>query len=255
MMEYPIFHDRIGLLPLELKGYTFSVPDNAQNIYLRGTVFASGGAVDSITVNLYDASQCPPTDSAGRIDISSCTLLLSRDYSTGQEIVKSIPHGGTFYLYLEDSSSFFNKIVSGNIYAEYLPNGAHNTSSGYSKTTVTVNNFHLTADLVTTDVQQAKGLTIKDHLNENEGMLFVYQQPAEHPIWMKDMKFPIDLIWMDSNGVVTHIEHNVQPCIPGLACPTYTPGSNNSLYVLGTAAGFSQRHNVEVRTHVDFHLT
>ena len=38
------------------------VTDNAKNIYLRGSVFVSGGALNTITLNLYDASQCPQPD-------------------------------------------------------------------------------------------------------------------------------------------------------------------------------------------------
>jgi len=66
----------------------------------------SGGAINSITIKLYDKDQCPPPDSQGRIDLNSCTILFNQDYSIGEEIDKYIPHGGTFYLYLQDSSSF-----------------------------------------------------------------------------------------------------------------------------------------------------
>jgi hypothetical protein len=116
-----VFNGQIGLQSGQLQGYSFSVPANAENIYLKGTLSVSGGAISSVTIKLYDKDQCPPPDSQGRIDLSSCTPLLNQDYSTGEEIDKYIPHGGTFYLYLQDSSSFFNKIVNGNIYVEYLP--------------------------------------------------------------------------------------------------------------------------------------
>ena len=71
--------------------------------------------------------------------------------------------------------------------------------TNYLKANVTVNNFNLIADLATSDVQQTKGLAVKDHLQEKEGMLFVFQKPAQYHFWMKDMKFPIDIIWMDAN--------------------------------------------------------
>jgi hypothetical protein len=116
-----IFNGKIELHPRESQGHTFFVPPNAKNIHLKGTISASGGAIKTITVRLYDSSQCPPPDSQGRIHFGSCNIMFNHDYSTGDKIDKYIPHGGKLYLYLQDSSPFFNKVVIGNIYVEYLP--------------------------------------------------------------------------------------------------------------------------------------
>jgi uncharacterized membrane protein (UPF0127 family) len=126
----------------------------------------------------------------------------------------------------------------------------------YLKANVTINGFNLIADVPTTNEGFQKGLGVKDHLNENEGMLFVFLKPPPPPFWMHGMKFPIDIIWLASKGVVVHIEHNLQPCTPGRICPTYAPSSSsgNSVYVLETVAGFSQKHSVSIGTHVESHL-
>ena len=131
----------------------------------------------------------------------------------------------------------------------------------YLQVRVSVNNFNLTVDLAITDDQKAEGLAVKDYLNENEGMLFVYEQPSRQTFWMKDMKFPIDIIWLDANGTVVHIENTLQPCVSVLNsdvsilnCPLYTP-HNGSQYVLETIAGFSQKHNVKIGTDIDFYLS
>lgn len=116
-----IFNGQIGLHPRQSQGHTFSVSSSAKNIHLKGTISAFGGAIKTITIRLYDSSQCPPPDSQGRIHFGSCNIMFNHDYSTGDKIDKYIPHGGKFYLYLQDSSPFFNKVVAGNIYVEYLP--------------------------------------------------------------------------------------------------------------------------------------
>ena len=116
-----IFNGQIELHPRESQGHTFFVPPNAKNIHLKGTISASGGAIKTITVRLYDSSQCPPPDSQVRIHFGSCNIMFNHDYSTGDKIDKYIPHGDKFYLYLQDSSPFFNKVVTGNIYVEYVP--------------------------------------------------------------------------------------------------------------------------------------
>ena len=144
-----------------------------------------------------------------------------------------------------------------------LSSGAQRSGNFLSdlKAIGTVNGFKLTADLAITDEQKAEGLAVKDSLKENEGMLFVYEQPSDQSFWMKDMKFPIDIIWLDSNGTVVHIEQNLQPCVSVsnlgvsvLNCPIYTPDLE-AMYVLETVSGFSQRHNIVNGTNIDFSLT
>lgn len=113
-----VFKANLGLQPGQGRLYNFTIP-NATNIYLRGNLYVSGGIVNTITFNLYDAKQCPPPDSTGNLDWNSCTGVIGKDYQSG-EIDQYIPHGGTFYLVLRDGSSYFNKVVNGNIYVEYL---------------------------------------------------------------------------------------------------------------------------------------
>lgn len=139
------------------------------------------------------------------------------------------------------------------VIANKAANTSTNSSSLYKKANVTINGFNVIADVPTTNDEFLKGLDIKDHLNENQGMLFIFNKPGIVPFWMHGMKFPIDIIWLDSNRNVVHIEHNLQPCITDLACPSYSP-EKDALYVLETTADFSQRHNVKVGTHMDFSL-
>jgi uncharacterized membrane protein (UPF0127 family) len=123
----------------------------------------------------------------------------------------------------------------------------------YLQSNVTIDGFSLTADLALSSEQKEKGLSVKEKLKENEAMLFVFEKPGSHSFWMKDMKFPIDIIWLDSNGKIVHIEENLEPCPLVFVCPSYTPNTD-SQYVLETVAGFIPRHNVSVGTDVDFEL-
>ena len=88
------------------------------------------------------------------------------------------------------------------------------TKNGYQQVNVTVNNVKLVADVAVNDEQKTKGLAVKENLSENEAMLFVFATAGDHAFWMKDMKFPIDIIWMDSNKTVVHVEHSLAPCGP-----------------------------------------
>jgi uncharacterized protein len=158
------------------------------------------------------------------------------------------------------ASSFSFSNVAGEENNRNFLNGINIPKDRYLQARVIVNSFELTTDLAITNDQKAEGLAVKNHLKENEGMLFVSERPSRQSFWMKDMKFPIDIIWLNSNGTVVHIEHTLQPCIsvvnPAASirnCPIYTPDSD-SQYVLETIAGFSQKYNVKIGTNIDFYL-
>ena len=127
-------------------------------------------------------------------------------------------------------------------------------NSGYRQVNVTVNGVELVADVAATNDQRSKGLSVKDALNESEAMLFVFSTEREHSFWMKGMKFPIDIIWLDDDKQVVHVEHSLEPCIPDEFCQPYNPDAD-SLYVLETVAGFAQKYNVTDGTQVEFDLS
>ena len=87
----------------------------------------------------------------------------------------------------------------------------------YERTTVTASNANGT-ELATVDVRVADtqtkrriGLSETDSLARDEGMLFVHKTEAVHPFVMagprEDMSFPLDIVFVDSNGTVTTIHH------------------------------------------------
>lgn len=123
----------------------------------------------------------------------------------------------------------------------------------YHQARVDVNSFEIMADIAMTADQQGKGLSIKDTLKENEGMLFIFQKEDKYNFWMNGMKFPIDILWLDTAGKVVHIESNLQPCISEKDCPDFVP-TKDALYVLETVAGFAERHDVKIGTDIDFQL-
>ena len=119
------------------------------------------------------------------------------------------------------------------------------------KVNVSINNYTLITDLSITYEQIIKGLSIKDSLKENEGMLFVLNPSSRRGFWMKDMKFPIDVIWLNENKQIVHIKKSLEPCVSN--CPVYYP-DRESKYVLETVAGFADKQNLRVGDKVFFEL-
>lgn len=101
-----------------------------------------------------------------------------------------------------------------------------------------------TVELATTAVEQARGLSYRTSLAPDAGMLFVFGTPGTQNFWMKDMHFPLDIIWIAENGTVAGFAQDVPAPEPGTALwnlPVYTspPGVNEVLEVnAGTVAKF-----------------
>jgi hypothetical protein len=84
----------------------------------------------------------------------------------------------------------------------------------------------------------------RTELLDDKGMLFIFKQPGTYSFWMKNVKIPIDMIWVDSGRKIVHIEHNVPPCKAD-PCPLYNPGKQ-ALYVVETAPGFAEKHDIDI---------
>ncbi len=68
--------------------------------------------------------------------------------------------------------------------------------------------FHAT--VLTTNADLQKGLSGTSNIASDAAMLFVFDGNTIPVMWMKDMNYPIDMVWVDG-GKVVHIEQNVQP--------------------------------------------
>ncbi len=96
-------------------------------------------------------------------------------------------------------------------------------------------------EIASTDELRERGLGGRSSLAANEGMIFVFDKPAVKCFWMKDMHFPIDIIWLDELKRVVHIETNVQPgTYPKQYCP-----NEKARYVIELKAGEAARSGIQ----------
>lgn len=94
-----------------------------------------------------------------------------------------------------------------------------------------------------------KGLSAREIIGAKQGMLFVFDRPDRHGIWMKDMLFSIDIIWFNENFEAIKIQTNVSPD----TYPQVFEPDTQALYVLETRAGFVDRHNIELGDKLDIY--
>lgn len=118
----------------------------------------------------------------------------------------------------------------------------------YPHTTIEIGGETVQVELVLTPAERAKGLSGRKSLAVDNGMLFVFETPGIYSFWMADMFFPIDIIWIDEQKKIVHIENNVLP----ESFPTTYTSSEPAKYVLEVPAGFSDKAGLLVGNPVLF---
>lgn len=105
----------------------------------------------------------------------------------------------------------------------------------------------LQAEVADEPAERERGLMFRPGLAPDEAMLFVF--PAERPwgFWMRNVNFPIDMVWLSANGTVVHVQR-APPCLAD-PCPIYEPRVP-ALYVVEVPAGFAANHSITPRTVV-----
>lgn len=120
--------------------------------------------------------------------------------------------------------------------------GFSNHAPGETRTSVLVGGRSVQVTVADTDRLREKGLSGHPGLSPDEGMLFVFDIDGKPGFWMKDMRFSIDIVWLDQEGKIVYI---VRELAPGTYPKTYAPPVP-SRYVLELPAGFVRKHNVRV---------
>lgn len=109
--------------------------------------------------------------------------------------------------------------------------------------TVTIHDQTYHVRIADTEELRRQGLSGKKKLNDDEGMLFIFQQKEQPEFWMKDMKFPLDIIFINDD-TVTDITKNAKPN-DSPNRPRYKPTTNIN-YVLEVNAGNTDKKKIQV---------
>lgn len=124
------------------------------------------------------------------------------------------------------------------------------TSSNNKPATVAVKGQNIQVELAETELEKQIGLSQTESLSEGEGMLFIFKNPDFYPFWMKDMSFPIDIIYINGDRVVTVIK-NVQPPTDANAELTVYRPTEKADKVLEVVAGYADKHDITEGTTID----
>jgi len=120
------------------------------------------------------------------------------------------------------------------------------------KPKIKINNTEIELEIADTPEKRTKGLSNRDSLDQNKGMLFVFPKGSTATFWMKDMKFDLDIIWIRDSKIVK-IDKNAK------APKTGTPDNKLTLYksnqpidyVLEVNSSFTDKNNIKVGDKVE----
>lgn len=107
---------------------------------------------------------------------------------------------------------------------------------------ITIGGTPVRVELANTEELRINGLSGRDRIAENQGMLFVFEKSGRYPIWMRNMKFSLDVIWINENGVVVDIWRNAHP---GSYPQIYEP-ARDAKFILEVNAAFTEVYNIEI---------
>ena len=143
----------------------------------------------------------------------------------------------------------YTKIYNGKNIVINNDNRIYETICGkYNKGEMKIHSESIFVDIADNNCKRELGLSRKNTLGEDEGMFFTFEKTGNYEFWMKDMNFPIDVLWVDEDFNIVGIENS-------LATSTYPNifgGNYFSKYVLELSAGNSQKNKIKVGDKIVF---
>ena len=121
-------------------------------------------------------------------------------------------------------------------------------SSDYEKINIAVGEKRVLVEVADTNEKRVRGLSGHKALADGEGMLFVFEKPDKYSFWMKEMLFPIDIIWIGEDFTIVDITENAEPS----SYPTLFTPKNEARYVLEVNAGFSEKYRISIGDMIAF---
>jgi len=101
-------------------------------------------------------------------------------------------------------------------------------------------------EIVDTPEARQQGLMFRDHLAEDQGMLFLFEKMAPRAFWMRNTYIPLDIIFINEGGVITHIQKDAVPMDE-----TPLPSNGPAIAVLEVNAGLSETLGIEAGDKIE----
>lgn len=119
----------------------------------------------------------------------------------------------------------------------------------YREIEAEINDVKITLEIADNSYLHSVGLSGRDSLQENHGMIFIYDDELEElSFWMKNTLIPLDIIFLNKDLEIVHIFENVPICEED-PCPQYT-SEKKAQYVVELNAGWVEENGVKIGDEV-----
>ena len=114
-----------------------------------------------------------------------------------------------------------------------------------------INDMVFNVEIFDTNEEIKNGLSNRNEIKKNQGALFVFNEPGFYSFWMKNMLFPVDIIWINDKKEVVFIKKDFQPCRIEEDCQNIIP-NKKAKYVLEIKAGIADKIDIKIGNKIVF---
>ncbi len=127
---------------------------------------------------------------------------------------------------------------------------AHETNGRGGPLAILPSGHKVWLEIARTPNEQARGYMFRDRVGPKEGMLFLFPESDFHSFWMKNCRTALDILWLDEDFRVVHLESEVPPCRHD-PCPSYSP-MRKAHYTLEVRSGLARRTGARIGEIIRF---
>lgn len=108
---------------------------------------------------------------------------------------------------------------------------------------------HIAIEVADDDAQRSQGMMYRSSMDESTGMLFIFERARPQSFWMKNVKIPLDIMYVSEDSTIFMIYKSVMPY-----SEKSIPSGEEALYVVEVKGGFSNRNNIQEGDKIAFDL-
>jgi uncharacterized protein len=134
----------------------------------------------------------------------------------------------------------------------FIPVSIKDKKIDFPRGTLRIDNYTIQVEIADSPAARQRWLTFReDSLPLDSAIILVYNKADLYPLWLLNVGFNVDLIWVDEKGSIVYIVKNAIPCKTSLDAVECTyKNTKPAKYILAATAGFVNYHNITNQSRV-----